>query len=331
MPVLSIIVPIYGVDKYIRKCLDSIKNQSFTDFEAILVDDGSPDQSGEIANEYAAVDPRFIVIHQENQGLSSARNAGLRVANGKYIGSVDPDDWILPDMYSIMIGEAEESGADIVCCGWKTASEEGKLENNHEIDLKNTLLTQNEFLVHLFDSPRTILSSFCNKIFKHTWITYEFDIRFSLSEDRLFLFENSMCKKYNVKCVPFPKYVYRSRSTSLTHQNLKRHRDVLEVEKRILLLCEQMNPTIQQASQKDYLDTCYRYYLLFKQNGYHEEEKYTNQEIIKYIKGNMIRISTNNLIYWKTRIFYLIWYLKNCLKYQHPKKEDIIDKERVES
>ncbi|HFU5892253.1 TPA: glycosyltransferase family 2 protein, partial [Enterococcus faecium] len=89
---ISIIVPIYNVEQYLRKCVDSILAQTFTDFEVILVDDGSPDNSGAICDEYAKLDSRVRVIHKENGGLSDARNAGIEIAKGKYLGFVDSDD-----------------------------------------------------------------------------------------------------------------------------------------------------------------------------------------------------------------------------------------------
>ena len=95
---ISIIVPVYNVDKYLSKCIDSIISQTYNDIELILVDDGSPDNSPKICDEYARKDNRIIVIHKENGGVSSARNAGLDIAKGKYIGFVDPDDYIVSEM-----------------------------------------------------------------------------------------------------------------------------------------------------------------------------------------------------------------------------------------
>ena len=92
MPELSIIVPVYKVEPYLPKCIDSILAQTFSDFELILIDDGSPDRCGEICDEYAARDDRVVVIHRENRGVSAARNAGLDAARGEYIGFVDSDD-----------------------------------------------------------------------------------------------------------------------------------------------------------------------------------------------------------------------------------------------
>ena len=97
-PKISIIVPVYKVELYLEKCINSILNQTFKDFELILVDDGSPDRCGEICDEYAKKDNRIVVVHKENGGQASARNVGLDIARGDYIGFVDSDDWIERDM-----------------------------------------------------------------------------------------------------------------------------------------------------------------------------------------------------------------------------------------
>ena len=94
VPSISIIVPVYNVEKYLKKCIDSILNQSFQNFELILVDDGSTDSSGEICDEYALKDRRVLVIHKENEGLSSARNEGIKASSAEYVGFVDSDDYI---------------------------------------------------------------------------------------------------------------------------------------------------------------------------------------------------------------------------------------------
>lgn len=118
MPQISIIVPVYKVENYLHKCLDSILAQTFTDWECILIDDGSPDNSGKICDEYAEKDSRFRVIHQENAGVSAARNAGLNVAQGEWITFVDSDDWVernwLEELYKIAV----HNDVDVVECGY---------------------------------------------------------------------------------------------------------------------------------------------------------------------------------------------------------------------
>lgn len=105
-PKISIIVPVYNVEKYIRRCLDSIAGQTFTDWECICVDDGTPDASGKICDEYAQKDGRFVVIHKENGGVSSARNVGLDVAKGEYVTFCDSDDWVEKEMLEVFYNTA---------------------------------------------------------------------------------------------------------------------------------------------------------------------------------------------------------------------------------
>ena len=114
--VISVIVPVYNVEKYIRKCLDSIVSQTYSNLQIILIDDGSTDNSGIICDEYGKKDSRIQVIHQTNQGLSSARNKGLDIACGEYIGFVDSDDYIEPKMYELLHKNIIKSNADICLC-----------------------------------------------------------------------------------------------------------------------------------------------------------------------------------------------------------------------
>ncbi|MFS0861494.1 glycosyltransferase family 2 protein [Fredinandcohnia sp. 179-A 10B2 NHS] len=115
-PKISIIVPVYKVEKYLQKCVDSILTQTFKDFELILINDGSPDNCGDICDEFANMDSRVKVIHKENGGQASARNRGLDIARGDYIGFVDSDDWIEPDMYEILYSICQENKCDIANC-----------------------------------------------------------------------------------------------------------------------------------------------------------------------------------------------------------------------
>jgi glycosyltransferase involved in cell wall biosynthesis len=130
MAILSIIVPVYNVDPFLKKCIDSILSQSFTDFELIIVDDGSTDNCGAICDDYAAADSRVSVIHKVNEGVVSARKAGLAVASGKYVGYVDGDDWIDRDMYHNMIDNAIRYDCDLVMCD---VEHEHHSKNPHDI------------------------------------------------------------------------------------------------------------------------------------------------------------------------------------------------------
>lgn len=117
MSLISIIIPIYKVEPYLRRCVDSVLAQTYTDLEIILVDDGSPDNCGAICDEYAAKDPRIKVIHKQNGGLSDARNAGLDIMTGRYVGFVDSDDWIEPQMYERLMELMTQYDADMAFGG----------------------------------------------------------------------------------------------------------------------------------------------------------------------------------------------------------------------
>ncbi len=129
MPSISVIVPVYKVESYLRRCVDSILNQTFQDYELILVDDGSPDSCGAICEEYAEKYPHIHVIHQENGGLSAARNTGIDWAfahsDSKYLAFVDSDDWVSPDYLDMLYRAVQDTGCLISACGlMKTAGED---------------------------------------------------------------------------------------------------------------------------------------------------------------------------------------------------------------
>ena len=117
MPRLSVVVPVYNVEKYLNQCIDSILGQSFSDFELIIVNDGSTDDSGSICDQYAMADPRVRVIHTENRGVVTARRTGVNMARGEYTVFVDSDDWLDLDFYRCLIEGGEGMNADILISG----------------------------------------------------------------------------------------------------------------------------------------------------------------------------------------------------------------------
>ena len=131
-PKVSIIVPIYNVEKYLRQCLDSIVNQTLKDIEIILVDDGSTDSCPSICDEYASKDKRIIVIHKENAGLGAAYNTGLDIAKGDYIGFVESDDFIELNMYEELYERAVQTGVDLVKCNFYDYDSQNKIDKKRE-------------------------------------------------------------------------------------------------------------------------------------------------------------------------------------------------------
>lgn len=119
-PLVSVVIPIYKVEKYLAMCIESVRNQTYTNLEIILVDDGSPDNCGRMCDEFAAEDSRISVIHKTNGGLSDARNVGMKVASGEYLCFVDSDDYIHQDAIAVLLKHALAQNADIVCGGYQS-------------------------------------------------------------------------------------------------------------------------------------------------------------------------------------------------------------------
>lgn len=125
---VTVVVPVYNVERYLKRCIESLKNQTLKEIEIVLINDGSKDKSGEICNEYASKYENIKVIHQLNRGLSGARNTGIKVAQGEYIGFVDSDDYVEKDMFERLYNQAKEYSCEIACCGVKNIYENGKEE-----------------------------------------------------------------------------------------------------------------------------------------------------------------------------------------------------------
>lgn len=192
MPTISVIVPVYRVEKYIRRCVDSILAQSFRAYELILVDDGSPDYSGAICDEYATRDPRIRVIHKENGGLSSARNVGIDAASGEYLFFMDSDDIIHPDTLRILYECIGKTGAEISVGDFTRFSEEDAI-TFLPWDENYTVLTNLEALNAFFDgrgSLHSLVSACCKLIHRNLFG----DIRFPVG--RLFEDEFTTYKLY---------------------------------------------------------------------------------------------------------------------------------------
>lgn len=174
-PTISVIVPVYKVENYIHQCLDSLICQTYKDIEIILVDDGSPDRCGEICEEYAAKDARIVVIHQENGGLSAARNTGLDIARGEYIMFVDSDDWVEPTYCEKALEKIQEHQVEIVIFGYYGAYKNIKIAKKAH---SPRIMDGNEALRHiiLHDEP-SLYDAAWNKIYHKSRFQ---DIRFPL-------------------------------------------------------------------------------------------------------------------------------------------------------
>ena len=249
-PLISIIVAIYNVEEFLPKCIESIQNQTYANFELILVVDGSPDNSLQICNEYASMDNRIKVVCKDNGGQATARNAGLDRARGCYIGFVDGDDWIEPEMYQSLYELIRNENADIAQCGWYTVDRKGNKTCNTDLPSieKYTSFEALEMLIS--SSGGHLNTSVCSKLFSKRIIG---DLRFSpvrAYEDDEFVFK-TVSNAHKIVCVSTPLYNYFCRPNSTMTADFNMNKLALvTIQKSICELVRQCYPQRFHETQK---------------------------------------------------------------------------------
>ncbi len=236
-PLISIIIPAYNIEFYLSKTLDSVLKQTYKNIEIILVNDGSTDNTMKIIDEYASNDSRIIPIHKDNGGVTSARLSGIQAANGEWIGFVDGDDYIEPDMYERLMNNALQYNADISHCGYQMILPSGKIlyhYNTKRIVVHNNLQGLCDLISGSFIEP-----GLWNKLYKkslfHTILENDLmDLSIKNTEDLLmnyYLFKESNCAIFEDFC-PY-HYILRKNSAANAPINIHQLEDPLKV-KRIL-------------------------------------------------------------------------------------------------
>lgn len=312
---ISIIVPIYNVEKYLPHCINSILQQRYQNIELILVDDGSSDGCSAICDVYAEKDPRITVIHQKNSGVSVARNVGLARAKGKFVGFVDPDDYIAPDMYQEMIEAMEATDSELAICGYNYVDEDGKIDERRRYPLaEREALTQEELMGRFSDMPPTIRLGVVNKLFKNNLLA---DLKFMeglhSSEDVLFLTEYA-CKINKVVVVHKPLYLNTVRKGSATHGGLSINSlaDSFAVHDKMYKTVVEKYPKLRDHGLAFLLDVCTLKYNEAKRKTklLTKEEQSQARQVLhsmrNYIRRQALFALGDKEIYWKTRISYLI-------------------------
>lgn len=220
-PMVSIIVPIYNAEQYLRRCVDSILNQEYTDYELLLVNDGSTDASGDICEEYRDRDPRVIVIQKENTGVSDSRNRALDRARGKYLQFLDSDDWITPDATRLFVRAAEEYGCDMVISDFYRVVGE-RLSPKGDIE-EEGVLTREEFAAHMMENPADFYYGVLwNKLYRRDIVEehkLRMDTDISWCEDFMFNLEYIRYAKV-FYALHAPIYYYVKRKGSLASQGI---------------------------------------------------------------------------------------------------------------
>lgn len=212
-PLISVIVPIYKVEPYLRRCVDSIVNQTYTNLEIILVDDGSPDGCPAICDEYAAKDSRIVVIHKENGGLSDARNAGLDICKGEYISFVDSDDWVADCFIEELLKSVQETNAEIGICSYvQTSSSYTAKLNVNNVD--KIILSSIEATQKLWSEKGTTFVTAWGKIYKNSlWKELKFP-KDLIHEDEYTTYKLLYSAKETV-FIDIPLYFYYQREDSI--------------------------------------------------------------------------------------------------------------------
>lgn len=220
-PTVSIIVPVYNAENTIRRCVDSILDQEYTDFELLLVNDGSTDRSGDICDEYAAKDPRVRVIHKENTGVSDTRNLAIGQAQGTYLQFLDSDDWITPDATNSLVRAAEAHQCDLVISDFYRVVGE-RVSHKGDID-DDAVLSREEYAAHMMENPADFYYGVLwNKLYRRSIVEtrhLRMDPEISWCEDFMFNLEYIRYAE-TFYALQVPIYYYVKTKGSLANQSL---------------------------------------------------------------------------------------------------------------
>lgn len=277
-PLVSIIVAVYNVSKYLDRCVRSLINQSYKELEILLVDDGSTDSSGLMCDAYQKQDTRIRVVHKKNGGLSSARNAGLCLIQGSYVGFVDGDDFVGPDMYETLVKAITDHEADIAQTGYRHTDEKGRIQD--EITFNEAAYTRRDEMFTAFFEQKHIHVGAWSKLYKSSIFQ---NIRFPeghVFEDYAVLPNLlSVCRKYVIIGGAFYHYVHNPESITRNKVTLNVIESRLQVPLYVLKCIERID--------RQYLGYAYHYICLSSIRGYNKiivTDKIDNQTIRQYAK-----------------------------------------------
>ena len=308
---VSIIVPVYNVEKYLEQCINSIINQTYKNIEIILIDDGSTDNSGIICDEYAKKDNRIKVIHKDNEGISATRNRGIDESSGKYISFVDSDDYIEKNMIEILYKDIEKENADIAVCNYIIVKDKNNIKKDKNNSYNVIILSQNDALRMCFCNEFEFY--LWNKIFKKTLFN---EIKFPKgknSEERYTLpklIDNSKKIIYDNRKL----YYYRIRKNSIIHSNEKINYDAIEADSYLLEYMKVNHKNLENISMESFINTNFAIYNKMYIMKCKDKNKY--KLITKNIKENYtkeIKKSLKNKLKIKITLFLRMRCIYNML------------------
>ena len=303
MAEVSIIVPVYQVEKYIRQCVDSILAQTFTDFELILVDDGAKDNSGKICDEYVGIDERVRVIHKENGGLSDARNKGMNQATGNYFMFVDSDDYIAPTMVECLYKNILHEYADIAVCNFLYFFESDR-KKDFSTNIESEVLSGTEIFYNRKNERNYgFWTIACNKLYKRATFG---NIRFRFGKYHEDEFWANDIYQMDIKVVTIPEclYYYRQRDNSIMgKKSIERNLDIIEaLQERIDIYLKEQKYSDQAYKvliySLEYLEESKRMITnKDEENNFIQAEKRTKNIVKQLKKRNLPKMKSVSLVF----------------------------------
>ena len=262
-PLVSIIIPVYNVEKYLDKCVASVVNQTYTNLEIILIDDGSPDNCPAICDAWKARDPRINVIHQQNGGLSVARNEGLKLATGEFIGFVDSDDWIEPQMVELLLTALLETEADIAVCRYQVDLGTSKEVHEKIESTERNVYSSEDALRKLLAVEGSICNYVWNKLYRKSVISKIFFPEGKMYEDipwTAMAIGNSSTV-VSIDCSLYHYFVSPESLSRNDQQKVRRLYDELEMIEARIVYIQDYYPNLKRFSVLRLHNFCCREYL----------------------------------------------------------------------
>lgn len=278
---ISVIIPVYNLENYIEKTLKSVINQTYKDIEVIAVDDGSTDGSAKILDKLAEQYSKLKIIHKLNEGVTSARLAGIQAAKGEWIGFVDGDDIIENNMYERLLNNAIKYNAKISHCGYQMIFRDGRIHyfyNTNRVVVQDRMKGITDLLEGIFVEPGLCNKLFARPLFDDFIKKNLMDRDIKINEDLLmnyYLFLNSECSIYEDFC-PY-HYMVRTNSASRSKLNMNKIYDPIKVKN---IICEKAPNEIRNIAKKVYISTCINVYNSIIFNKDYKEEKRKISQLI---------------------------------------------------
>lgn len=299
-PLISVIVPVYKVEMLLSRCIDSILDQTYRNLDIILVDDGSPDGCGRICDEYAQKDPRIRVFHQNNRGQGAARNVGLENAKGMYIGFVDSDDWIAPDMYEILLNCLVKENADVALCGRYL-----ELESSEKVPMfhyPQTQIFSSHEAVRRFLLSDGLDAATWDKLYtKEIFSNIQYPSSY-VAEDMPVTSQLLAAANKVVHCGK-PLYYYFQRNGSLSRSDYhEKSAGLYYFSKEVQLRMTEKFPDLREEGEYYYYKNLLIFLFLYTR---YEGKDSVGEEAVGQLRKNILGICTNRYLKWKYKMFAL--------------------------